>query len=376
MQVLLADESRGIRALQRGVLQQTRYAGDPLLEVETGDRLAAWISTRAPGPALIVADWDLPNLDGFGILARLGTTNDVALLVCVNRAQIPLAEAAMKRGAKGYVVRPFSDDDLRDKIETLGAALAATRSSEPSDLLRDIVTTVRARQGLPTLMSLPSAVISELFQQATRTRHEAGETLVWPGERIDSLAFITAGQVDAGGALRGPGDCYAERAFVCGEPLRVTVQARSAVEVVRVGKERMVELARRHAALRTFLTALIAAPEPVEAELIGTLASLPFPDLLQFLNASRKTGLLLLEEAGQQGLLTFVAGEVQDARLSGEAGEEAFFKIATWTHAVFEFKAGPASGERTLAQSTMRLLMDADARMNAREPSLNQVRAG
>jgi CheY-like chemotaxis protein/CRP-like cAMP-binding protein len=359
------------------VLRQTRHAADPLLEIGSGDELAAWVAARKPETAVIVADWDLPGLDGLGILDRLGGASDVGLLVCVNRAQIPLAEAAVQRGAKGYIVRPFSDEDLRVKIEAIGAALTATRSSEPSDIFRDIVTTVRDRQDLPTLLSLPSALISELFRNSTRTSHAAGETLVWAGERVDTLAFITSGQVEAGGTLRGPGDCIAERAFVCGQPSRMTLKARSAVDVVRVSKMRMVELARRHAAVRTFLTALIAAPEPeVDAELTGTLASLPFPDLLQFLNAARKTGVLLLEEAGQQGLLAFVDGEAHDARLNGEAGEEAFFRMAAWTHARFEFKAGPSSGARTLAQSTMKLLMDAYSRMDAGTAARDQVRAG
>jgi len=382
MQVLLADESRGVRALQRGVLLQTRYAANPLIEVESGEALLAWMRTRAPGPALIIADWDLPGLDGFGILARLaeaGARNDVAVLLCLNRIQDFLGAAALRRGARGTLVRPFSDDDLLQKIESIGAALQDTRASQPSDVLPNPAAAGRLRRDLPTVMSLPSAAISELFWKATRTRHAAGETLVWPGERVDSLAFVTSGQVDAGGTIRGPGDCYAERAFVCGEPARLKVTARSTADVVRVSKERMVELARRHTSIRIFLGALIlepARPEAIEPELTGTLASLPFADLLQGLTASRKTGVLLLEEAGRQGLLVLVDGEVQDARVDGEAGETAFFRIAAWTRARFEFKAGPSVGERTMATSTMRLLMQADARIRAGEAAPGKARAG
>ena len=40
MHVLLADESRGIRAIQRSILRKTRYTGDPIREIESGDQLA------------------------------------------------------------------------------------------------------------------------------------------------------------------------------------------------------------------------------------------------------------------------------------------------------------------------------------------------
>jgi two-component system chemotaxis response regulator CheY len=368
MQLLLADASKAVRAITKSMMASTRFADAPVREAESGEQVVSWVHLRAPGPALIVADWDLPGLDGatlIGSLRELGALDEVAVLFCVNRAQIPLAEAAVKQGARGYVVRPFSDEDLRAKLETM----VVGRTTPPSDVLKDIVTSVRARQDLPSLMSLPSAVIAEIFRKADRVHHEAGETLIWPGQGVSSISFITAGQVEVAektgaATLRGPGDCYAERAFVCGDPARVTVRALSSLDVVRLSKERMVELARRHPSVKTLLTELLAKPAAavvVETELSGSLESLSFADLVQFLNASRKTGLLLLED-GAQGVVYFSGGEAHDARVDGLCGDEAFFELSTWKRARFEFRAGGAAGERTLQRSTLRLLMEADAR--------------
>ncbi|MBV8878899.1 MAG: response regulator [Planctomycetaceae bacterium] len=372
MQVLLADESRAVRAMTRAALQQSRFAGDSLRDAEAGDQLLSWIHMRPAGPALVVVDWDLPGMNGLQLmdtLEELRQLDEVGVLFCVNRSQAALAETAVQRGARGFIVRPFSDDELRAKLESI----AETRRAAPSDVLRDIVTSVRARAELPGLLSLPSAVISELFAVSTRVRTLAGETIVWPGQQVNGLSFITAGEVDvqpaSGSAyVRATGECFAERAFVCGEPARVTVRARTAVDVVQVPKERMVELARRHAAVRAFLTALLEPPAreaASDSELSGTLESLPFADLIQFLNTARKTGHLLLLDRGVQGIVSFKDGEAQDAAFAGQRGEAAFLEMATWTRARFEFRAGEPSGQRTLARSTMKLLMDAFAQSAA-----------
>jgi CheY-like chemotaxis protein/CRP-like cAMP-binding protein len=371
MQILLADESRTVRAITRAALQQTRFANESLREAESGDQVMTWIHMRAVGPSLLVIDWDLPGMGGLDLMDRLeelGLLDEIGVLFCVNRAQTSLAQAAVDRGARGYIVRPFSDDDLRGKLDAIAARELATRSSQPSDILKEIVTTVRARQELPSILSLPSSVISELFTGSTRLRHATGETLVWPGQGISSLSFITAGEVDVCPAdqepayIRGTGDCFAERAFVCGEPSRVTVRARTTVDVLHVPKVRMVELARRHASVRAFLAALLEKPGPAaveESELTGTLESLPFADLLQFLNATRKTGLLLLEEGAVQGVLYFSRGEVHDAQVGDKTGEEAFFEMSRWARARFDFRAGESAGQRTLERPTLRMLMEA-----------------
>jgi len=373
MHVILADESRAVRTMTRAALQQTRLAGDAVREYETGDQVLSWIHMRPAGAAFVIVDWDLPGLDGTSLLDRLeeaGALDDVSVLFCVNRAQVPLAEAAAARGACGYIVRPFSDDELRARIEAIGAKTPAVRTSPPSDVLRDIVTTVRVQQELPSLLSLPSAVIADLFARMTRVRHAAGATIVWPGQGIPALSFITSGEVEiltADGRetaeRRGTGDCFAERAFVCGEPARHTVRARTAVDLIQVPKERLVELARRHAAVRSFLTALLSKPAApaAESEMSGSLQSLAFADLVQFLHSTRKSGLLVFE-GDVRGAIAFDGGDVIDARVRGLSGEEAFFELSTLTSARFEFRTGEGAATRTIEQPTMRLLMASYAR--------------
>src|SRR6185295_11161755 len=136
------DASKAVRAITRGMLAGSRFDGDLLLEAESPDHVASWLDLRTPGPALIVADWDLPDLDGFALLAELqdaGASGHVSVVFCVNHAQVPMAEEAVRRGACGYVVRPFTAEQLVEKLE---AGAAAARTTPPSDVLRDIVASV------------------------------------------------------------------------------------------------------------------------------------------------------------------------------------------------------------------------------------------
>jgi len=141
------------------------------------------------------------------------------------------------------------------------------------------------------------------------------------------------------------------------------VRALTAVEIASVPKESVVELARRHPALQDFLTLLLTrrpsrGAEEGETEMSGTIASLPFSDLIQFLHSTRKSGVLILEAEGTAGRIYVERGEVRDARVAGEEpGEIAFARLAALPRARFEFRKGTAPVARTVERSTLQLLM-------------------
>jgi len=90
----------------------------------------------------------------------------------------------------------------------------------------------------------------------------------------------------------------------------------------------------------------------------GTLGSMPFADLLQYLSSTRKTGVLILEDGAKKGRIYLEQGVVTDARADGEWGEGVFRRLGGWLKAHFEFKGGPTSGTRTIYRPTINLLMD------------------
>jgi two-component system, chemotaxis family, chemotaxis protein CheY len=365
MNVILAQESRMVRSLLRAALGPTKYAAARPREAGCTPELLQQLDAVGAEETLVLLDWNLPGLDVpllLSHLAGLGMLDHVRILLSVNTGQSALAELAMRRGAKGYLVRPFTDEALAAKVEEIG------RTSSGSGIARKEVPTVRVHEDLPSLFSLPAVVLSLLFARSTRATYKPGASILSPGDSLSSLSFVVGGEIEiqpeSGERLvRGAGECFAERAFVSGAPSRIRVRATTAVEIASIAKENVVELARRHPALQDFLTLMLTRPSDDgtaegEEEMSGSTASLPFSDLLQFLHASRKSGVLILKSEEAMGRIYLDQGEVRDARMAGEEpGESAFARLAALPGTRFEFRKGTAPAAPTIGRSTMQLLM-------------------
>ncbi len=111
--ILVVDDERGIRALCSDVLGRSGY------EVEAVDSAAgalAAVSRRRFD--LVLCDINLPDQDGVSILPRLlaprgDDTPPPAVLLITAYPSIDTAVRGMKLGARDYIGKPFSPDELR-----------------------------------------------------------------------------------------------------------------------------------------------------------------------------------------------------------------------------------------------------------------------
>ncbi|MDX2089491.1 MAG: sigma-54 dependent transcriptional regulator [Kofleriaceae bacterium] len=107
--ILVVDDERGIRALCGDVLGRAGY------EVETVDTAAGALAAVARRRFdLILCDINLPDQDGVSLLPRLlvGETPPAVLLITAYPS-IDTAVRGMKLGARDYLGKPFSPDELR-----------------------------------------------------------------------------------------------------------------------------------------------------------------------------------------------------------------------------------------------------------------------
>ncbi len=107
--ILVVDDERGIRSLCSDVLGRTGH------EVEVVDSAAgalAAVSRRRFD--LILCDINLPDQDGVSILPRLlAGEQPPAVLLITAYPSIDTAVRGMKLGARDYIGKPFSPDELR-----------------------------------------------------------------------------------------------------------------------------------------------------------------------------------------------------------------------------------------------------------------------
>jgi len=75
----------------------------------------------AGGVDVIITDWNMPEMDGLEFVKRVRASewNEIPILmVTTNAAKEDIVEA-LQAGVNNYVVKPFTPETLKDKIETL-----------------------------------------------------------------------------------------------------------------------------------------------------------------------------------------------------------------------------------------------------------------
>lgn len=114
--VLIVDDERFIRTLLAGML------GKLGLEVVgiAADGAEAVAMSEALTPDLITLDIAMPGMDGLEALAAiLGVRPDACVLMSTSFTDRRYVAEAVKRGARGYLAKPFDLAGIRDKLEQL-----------------------------------------------------------------------------------------------------------------------------------------------------------------------------------------------------------------------------------------------------------------
>lgn len=114
MKILLVDDSRTIRSIQRNVLGQLGYSD----VVEAGDGVEALQALSATPPDLMLVDWNMPNMDGLTLVKTVRETNkDLPIIMCTTESERVRVLEAIKAGVNNYLVKPFTAETLAEKIE-------------------------------------------------------------------------------------------------------------------------------------------------------------------------------------------------------------------------------------------------------------------
>ncbi|MGP1309242.1 MAG: response regulator [Phycisphaerales bacterium] len=123
MKILLVDDSRTMRNIQKSVIAQL---GQHQVE-EACDGQDAMSKVGAFKPDLMLVDWNMPNMDGLTFVKKFREQNKTTPIIMVTtEAEKARVIEAIKAGVNNYVVKPFTPDVLSQRInETMGKVEAA-----------------------------------------------------------------------------------------------------------------------------------------------------------------------------------------------------------------------------------------------------------
>ena len=115
--ILVVDDSAAIRKILTRVLRQTGMAIQTIHEAGDGqDALAVMALHRID---LVLSDINMPKMDGLQLLASLKASPQwqqiPVVMITTEGGETKVAEA-VRLGAAGYVRKPFTADQIKEKL--------------------------------------------------------------------------------------------------------------------------------------------------------------------------------------------------------------------------------------------------------------------
>jgi len=115
--VLIVDDSSTMRKI---VLRNLKQTGLDVGEVyQAGDGQEALAVLAANTVHLILSDWNMPNLDGLGLVQAVRSNPDnahIRIIMITTEGGETKVDEAIAAGANGYVKKPFTADDLEKEV--------------------------------------------------------------------------------------------------------------------------------------------------------------------------------------------------------------------------------------------------------------------
>lgn len=120
LDTLIVDDQRSTRELVRTCLMQLGFSRGRIRESEDGEAARELLQTARVH--LIFSDLNMPRLDGLGLLRVVRehpVIGKTAFIMLTGRADTALVQEAIKLGVNNYIVKPFTLEILKKKVEAV-----------------------------------------------------------------------------------------------------------------------------------------------------------------------------------------------------------------------------------------------------------------
>ncbi len=122
MRALIVDDSAVMRKVIERALRQAGLDFSEVLEASNGEEALQVLRQDAASPQrldLILCDINMPVMDGLQFLRQRLTedlANAVPVVMITTEGSKPLVLGAIAAGAKGYICKPFTPDQVKARV--------------------------------------------------------------------------------------------------------------------------------------------------------------------------------------------------------------------------------------------------------------------
>jgi two-component system chemotaxis response regulator CheY len=124
MKILVVDDFSTMRRIVKNLLKQLGF--ENIDEAEDGAQ--AYSKLKEGGYGFVVTDWNMPNMDGLDLLKKVRSDpeiKDTPMLMVTAEAEKEKVITAIQAGVNNYIVKPFTGEVLKEKMDKIFERLAA-----------------------------------------------------------------------------------------------------------------------------------------------------------------------------------------------------------------------------------------------------------
>lgn len=111
--VLIVDDSKFMRVVIRAILERNDFT----VIGEAGDGNEAITKSKCSNPDIVILDITMPDMNGLKALEYIHMMNPNIKVVIVSAlSQNSMIEEAYSWGAKGFIVKPFKEEEIIDVL--------------------------------------------------------------------------------------------------------------------------------------------------------------------------------------------------------------------------------------------------------------------
>jgi two-component system chemotaxis response regulator CheY len=128
MRAIVVDDSRAMRMILKRIVGQI---GFEVFEAEDGQAALDLLGTLDPLPNLALVDWNMPNMNGLEFVTAVRADarfREMTLVMVTTESEQSQIVRALAAGAHEYVIKPFTQGAMVEKLALLGLVPSGANS--------------------------------------------------------------------------------------------------------------------------------------------------------------------------------------------------------------------------------------------------------